>query len=119
MKDRVAVFLAGLLVGVLVFALAPAQAHHGDDLRLLKTRVSSLERRANSLEAKVKVLQDKTQAMDRRGFYLGPVGGNQVISVCPAGSGAIWEPTDVEGITRIDDCFESQSQRLRAKVSLP
>ena len=103
MKNTLVGIAAGLLIGA---SIAPAGAHHGSDLQNLKQKV-------NRLQNKVSVLGQKTQNMDRDGFYLGPVLGNQVIGVCAAGSTAVWEPV-IEDITMIDDCLTVQRRGLRA-----
>ena len=54
-KQRVALLLVGILVGAPVMMMLPVQAHHGADFRRLRRQVN--------------VLKQKTQLMDRDGFY--------------------------------------------------
>jgi len=92
-------------VGLVVFAMVPVQAHHGDDFRSLKRRIARLEK--------------ETQLLNGQGFYRGPIAGNQVLSQCAAGATAVWEVSPFEGLTMIDDCFTSQQQRSAARAVHP
>lgn len=98
MKNTLVGIAAGLLIGA---SIAPAAAHHGDDLRKLKRQVS--------------VLQKKTKYMDRDGFYLGPVVGSQVLSACSSGEAAMWIPA-FETYTWIDDCLGTSRQQAARKA---
>ena len=83
MKSNIALLLAGLVAGVLIASLVPAQAHHGGDFR--------------TLNRKVRQLQAKTQALDTNGLYYGPIVAPQVISFCEDGATATWEQIPVAG----------------------
>jgi hypothetical protein len=76
MKQRIALLLAGVLVGALVMTVLPVSAHHGADLR--------------SLRRQVNVLKDKTRLMARSGVYRGFIVDAQVLSGCGNGANAVW-----------------------------
>ena len=67
----------------------PTGAHPGSTRRL--------QRQINKLKNQVSVLHDKTQDMDRDGFYNGLVFESQVISfqACQPEDDAIWLDTEV------------------------
>lgn len=84
--SKARLFVAGLILGALLFAIAPVGAHHND--ANLKTRVSALE-------AKVTKLVKKTKYLTADG---GNYGGNVYASSvwsrttdgCADGENALW-----------------------------
>lgn len=106
---KVAWALVGLLVGVLIATAIPVGAHH-NDLRF--------RRRLNRLENQMAVQRQKTQYMDREGFYLALIDNYQVLSIdCLSGDDAVWV-ADPEFNVRILHCaegaYQQQAQGMRA-----
>jgi hypothetical protein len=81
MKQRVALLLAGVLVGALLMTVLPVSAHHGDDFR--------------SLRRQVNVLKQKTQFMLRSGLYDSFIFDGQVLSECGDGTDTVWAPSQI------------------------
>lgn len=100
--NKIAWVLVGLLAGVLIATAIPVGAHH-NDLRFKK--------RLNRLGNQVQVLREKASALDRDGFYYGPVLGRQVVSLCPVDSPAAWTSDgNTQGIAWIHDCLDDMQQ---------
>ena len=96
MKSNIALLLAGLVAGVLIASLVPAQAHHGDDFR--------------TLNRKVRQLQAKTQLLDTQGFYNGLMASWQVLSLCEDGATAMWEQVPVAGAEELRYLFDCDTE---------
>jgi hypothetical protein len=112
MKQKLSVLLAGILLGgVMIGAIGPVNAHHGSDVR-------KLNRSVERLQSRVKVLREKTQLIDRDGFYRSFISGFQVLSSCPDQSNAIWEQTNVPDLRWLDDCFTTRAELRAARRAL-
>ena len=65
--QRAGVFIAGLLLGALLFAISPVVAHHNDTS--MKNRISALETKVTKLTKKTKYLS--ADGVDFGGFVPG------------------------------------------------
>lgn len=107
MRKNLAVLLAGVLIGGMLFLAYPSPA-------------ATTAQRLRRLENKVETLQKKTRFMSRQGDYRSFIGGDQVLSLCAEGTTAKWFD-EIDGITILDACVpESMSlsqvrQRLGQK----
>jgi outer membrane murein-binding lipoprotein Lpp len=112
MKQKLALFLAGIVLGgATIGVTGPVIAHHGSDVR-------KLNRSVDRLQARVQALRGKTQHIDPDGFYRSFIFGFQVLGSCPDQSNAIWEQTDVPDLMWLDDCSATKSQLRSAQRTL-
>ena len=103
--------LVGMLAGGLLMSAIPSGAHPGGDRKL--------QRQINKLKNQVSVLQDKTQDMDRDGFYNSLVLEGQVVSfqLCEPLEDAVWLDTEVvPDLTYLACNPEPGTQATRAQL---
>ena len=91
MRKNLAVLLAGVLIGGMLFLAYPSPA-------------ATTAQRLRKLEDKVETLQKKTRSLTRQGVYRGFIGGDQVLSLCDEGVTATWFD-EVDGFTILDACI--------------
>jgi hypothetical protein len=104
MRKNLAVLLAGVLIGGLLFLAYP-------------TTAATTSKRLKRLENKVETLQKKTQNMNKRGFYLDFIGGDQVLSLCPEGTPARWFD-EVDDLTILDACIPTEMSAKERRYRL-
>jgi len=104
MRKNLAVLLAGVLIGGLIFVAYPSPA-------------ASNAKRLKRLENKVERLQKKTRFIDKEGFYTSFVFGTQVLSLCEVGVTATWYD-EVNDTTVLDSCFDTSmtARQLRQRI---
>jgi hypothetical protein len=104
MRKNLAVLLAGVLIGGMLFLAYPSPA-------------ATTAQRLRKLENKVETLQKKTQLMNRHGVYTGFIGGDQVLSFCPEEEAAIWT-NEIDNLTELDACLPPSisAQQFRQRL---
>jgi hypothetical protein len=104
MRKNLSVLLVGVLIGGLLFLAYP-------------TTAATTSKRLKRLENKVETLQKKTRFMTRRGDYFGFIVGEQVVSVCNAGTPAHWFD-EMNDTTILDSCFapSTSAKELRHRL---
>ena len=106
MRRNLAILLVGMLIGGLMLLQAPSPA------ATTNQRIKKLNRQVRKLNRQVRVLRNKTQHMNRRGFYGAGIWGFQVFSLCGEEATATWTD-EFEGATVLDVCDpEASSQRM-------
>jgi hypothetical protein len=93
MRKNLAVLLAGVLIGGLLFLAYP-------------TTAATTSKRLKRLENKVETLQKKTRFLTRQGDYRSFIIGSQVLSLCLDGDSATWT-NPINEVTEIDTCETS------------
>jgi hypothetical protein len=104
MRKNLAVLLAGVLIGGMLFLAYPSPA-------------ATTAQRLRKLEGKVETLQKKTRFMTRQGDYRSFIGGDQVLSLCAEGTPATWFD-EVDDITILDACIPApmSAQQFRQRL---
>ena len=106
MRKNLAVLLAGVLIGGLIFVAYPSPA-------------APNAKRLKRLENKVERLQRKTRFIDKDGFYTTFVFGTQVLSLCDEGVTATWYDFHEESQTTVlDSCSDTSmtARQLRQRI---